>query len=927
MPYRKTVLTTSVITALLFAGGASAHDHTGQSTHENVAVQQTNTGQSTDSGTPSTEDQTELQGVVVSGIRRSLAQSLETKRFSNTIVEAVNAEDLGKFPNTNVAEAMTQIPGVTLDRNMGQGDLVSINGTDPALNLTFINGHLMAEVPWLHGSQPSRGFNFTILPPQLVGRIEVHKTSEARFPEGSIGGTVFVHTRKPLDLDANSVAGSVGMTHNSQAHDHATNPIGSLFYSWKNPESTFGIDVSLSHYKERIDREGLEIFTGYGSASDYSAQLPWHAHDSAKVPGVVNAAWFRQSRERDGAHVTMQWKPTDELEFDLNAMYVDEDYDNWNTSFYPMPSANPDNVDKLGPVKDGVIRTGHVCSTVFSNPCQNGATISGPATTYFDSFPRVSEVKIKGLDLSGGYTGDHWGVNIKAGISKSSNPSQKQYSMNAAYHGGYSFDLDKGATFDDPAAASDPENWTVGGLDGSNPTQLITHHMRQLVDFLQADFHNDFDGPFNRLHYGARFNQNRLAETSHTYDAVGASAQGTLADVVGTDGYVDIISNRVPGFSPGQGRHLQWSRSSQIGSYDNYDLVDNPSAYVNGTVTFAEKNLAAYVQQDFALDRLSGNFGLRYVHTKTETGSIHPGANTPVFPIPDEWRQKTSRSYDEWLPSINLTYNLMDDLLLRGAASETIARPPAFQEVDTFFVADVSIPPQASAGNSELKPYKSTNLDASLEWYFAPQSVFAISAFYKNIRNYISTVAVEEKHLDPKATGDTLDTLMSMGLCDADSICTFSVTKPANVGTGKLLGLNLSYQQNYGETGFGMANSITYSHGTLSTGGDLPFNSKWSANISPYYDKGPFSARLTYNWRSEYLAGGYIAGAPPATTNDYTELDLSLGWRFNKHYSITVDALNLTDQRYIQSFGGDRAVPANRYYNGKRYIAKFNFKF
>ncbi|HEX7340327.1 MAG TPA: TonB-dependent receptor [Rhodanobacteraceae bacterium] len=870
---------------------------------------------------------TQLQGITVSGIRQSLADSLAIKRGANTIVEAVSAEDLGKFPNTNVAEAMTQIPGVTLDRNMGQGDLVSINGTDPALNLTFINGHLMAEVPWLHGSQPSRGFDFTILPPQLVGNIEVHKTSEARFPDGSVGGTIFVHTRKPLDLKANTVAGSIGVTNNSQAHDHATNPIGSLFYSWKNTADTFGFDVSVSHYKERIDREGLEIFNGYSPASDYAANLPWLAHSSDSVPTVINSAWFRQTRERNGAHLTVQWKPTDRLEFSGNAMYVDENYDNWNTSFYPMPSANPGNADAMGAATNGVITSGHLCSTVFSNPCQNGATVSGPATTYFDSFPRKSDVTIKGFDLAGAYRGDGWGVKVQGGISKSSNPDQRQYAMNAAFHGGYSWDLDKGITFDDPAAARDPQNWTVGGLDGSNPTQLLTHDTRQLTDFVQADFHNDFDGAFYKLQYGVRYNQNRLAQTSHTFNAVGPSAQGTLEDIVGTDGYVNIIGNKVPGFAAGSGQHLMWSESGEFASFGNYDLVDDPSSYLNGTFNFDEKNIAAYVQQDFALDRLSGNFGLRYVHTKTTTGSILLGADKAAFPIPQSWWHYGSSSYSEWLPSVNLTYSLLDDLLVRGAISETIARPPAFQEVNSFFIADVAVPPKASAGNADLKPYKSTNIDASVEWYFAPQSVFAVSAFYKNIRNYISTVSVFEQHFDPKATGDTLATLMSMGLCDANAMCKFSVTKPANVGTGKLLGLNLSYQQSFGESGFGMVNSVTYSHGTLSTGGALPYNSKWSANISPYFAKGPFSARLTMNWRDAYLAGGYIAGAPPATTGDYTELDLSLGWTFNKHYSITLDALNLTDQRYIQYFGGNKAMPANRYYNGKRYLAKFNFKF
>ena len=153
-----------------------------------------------------------METIVVRGIRESLKRSLETKRDANAVVDAITAEDIGKFPSTNVAEAMAQIPGVTIDRRFGQGERVSINGTDPSLNLTFLDGHPVAETTWLYGEQPNRGFDYTLLAPEILGKLEVYKSPEARLPEGSIGGTVIMHTREPLDLPNNTISGSIGVT-------------------------------------------------------------------------------------------------------------------------------------------------------------------------------------------------------------------------------------------------------------------------------------------------------------------------------------------------------------------------------------------------------------------------------------------------------------------------------------------------------------------------------------------------------------------------------------------------------------------------------------------------------------------------------------------------------------------------------------------
>src|SRR3546814_640761 len=139
--------------------------------------------------------------IVVTGIRASLEAALDAKRNANAIVDSVSAEDVGKFPNTNVAEALTLVPGVTVDRQFGQGEKVSILGTDPALNRTLLDGQTVASADWFILDSPGRTFNYALLAPQLVNRVDVYKSPEARIDEGSIGGTVNVVHRKPTDTE------------------------------------------------------------------------------------------------------------------------------------------------------------------------------------------------------------------------------------------------------------------------------------------------------------------------------------------------------------------------------------------------------------------------------------------------------------------------------------------------------------------------------------------------------------------------------------------------------------------------------------------------------------------------------------------------------------------------------------------------------
>ncbi len=349
MTCRRTLLSASILAGLSFVGTLYAEDAPQPAAQTGVVTPDAAgpAGASQDSTSSSGQ---EMETIVVRGIRESLKRSLETKRDADAIVDAITAEDIGKFPSTNVAEAMAQIPGVTIDRRFGQGERVSINGTDPSLNLTFLDGHPVAETTWLYGEQPNRGFDYTLLAPEILGKLEVYKSSEARLPEGSIGGTVIMHTRKPLDLPNNTITGSVGVTYGDQSD--ATKPNASFLYSGKTADETFGATISAQHYEEKVDRQGEEIF-GYSPVSSLSSN-PAIAEGIANgslnpndlMPQEINAAYFQQTRKRDSGTINLQWKPNDELEFGMNGLYIREKFDNFNQSMYGFTSQTPLNISE-----------------------------------------------------------------------------------------------------------------------------------------------------------------------------------------------------------------------------------------------------------------------------------------------------------------------------------------------------------------------------------------------------------------------------------------------------------------------------------------------------------------------------------------------------------------------------------------------------
>jgi len=311
----KRMLSAAIAATLMMSTHSWAQDATATN-----QAQQNDSSQHAAQNTNDKQAQT-LTAVTVTGYRASLEKSLDIKRNADSIVDAITAEDVGKFPDNNVAESLSHLPGVTVDRTFGEGERVSILGTDPALNRLLLNGQTLASTNWAGDpdNPDSRSFDYTMLSPQIIGTAEVYKTPQARIDEGSIGGTVIVNTRRPLDLKANTLTGTVSYGYNSNAE--RGKPNASVLYSWKNANDTFGILGTLMHDDRIVDRYGTEIF-GYQQFNDPAdasarpggnhyfppSQVSPDAHGT--YPTSANTAWFHRSASVTACRPASSGSPT-----------------------------------------------------------------------------------------------------------------------------------------------------------------------------------------------------------------------------------------------------------------------------------------------------------------------------------------------------------------------------------------------------------------------------------------------------------------------------------------------------------------------------------------------------------------------------------------------------------------------------------------
>jgi len=907
-----------------------------------VHAQEANTTSAPAAGAP------EVQAVVVTGIRASLEKSLEQKRNAESHLDVLTAEDIGKMPDKNVADSLQRIPGVTTSSAQGseggfdENDRVSMRGTGSSLTQTLVNGHNLASGDWFVLGQTAglvgRSVSYTLLPSEIVGQVEVHKSSEASLVEGGVAGSVDIKTRKPLDF-ANplTVEGSVGGVYSTQASK--TDPQFSGMVNWKNDQNNLGVLVQVFNETRNLVREGQEVL-GYSQIAPGSKIATSNPDLSgAWYPSLIGSAYFQQKRVRTGGLFDVEMKPSSGLTVDLNGFSSKVNASNTNDNFMFWGDSIVNHGAGLAPLPGYTVKNTNGISTLTS---AQFAALPGTNYGVYDQIARPDEGSSSNyvdLDVTWRVT-DHLKLKSSLGtsIGHGRTPIQDVAETNVTGTGAaYQLNgISSGANvnFGNNNNASQAPNTTFGWIFGDQFTDVIDTEKWGQIDGEYALN----EGVFRTLQFGIR-------EADHSRSSAGVVGQG--AGCAGPNGWEPFkwsvpvtycpagatspytISTLPPAsgsypsnFGAGLGGTFPnnvWTNSTaQLAAYDALyatRATDGSRDDWGSDYSLQEKSQAAYGQANLAGDGWSGNFGLRFVRTLedvtnnvgTPTGTITTSAFGPYNVV------HTNSTYNDVLPSANLRFDVTKDLVARVAASSTMTRPDYGALAGSVSLgtppADPSTTGVGSGANPKLKPIKSNNLDATLEWYFAPKSLASVGVYYMDLTSYVGYGVANQSYF---TTAQQYPQGAQVG---------YAVTVPVNT-TGFVKGLELSLEmpvyQNFGfSSNFTLNDARDTGDGpTAMANGNLIGASKQSGSLSGYFENDTYNARVTYSYRSSNFVG--LDSALPFYQAGSGELAASFGYKINDHLALSLDAQNLNNPKlryYAQNEDEMRAV----YKNGQQF--------
>lgn len=835
----------------------------------------------------------EPQTVIVTGVRAALEQSLRQKRNADSVVEVVTAEDIGKMPDKNVADAIQRLPGVNTQSSaggeggFGENDRVSLRGTSPSLQQTLFNGHAISTGDWFLlnqiGGNVGRSSSFSLLPSELVGSVVVQKSATADLVEGGVSGAINVITRRPLDFRQQlTVEGSVQANYNDLS-DKAEPHLSGLV-NWKNAGNTAGFLLQAFSEKAAVRRDGQEIL-GYTPISATSAAAVANPQlAGVMVPTFIGAALFEQVKKRTGGAFDVEVRPSNALTLDVNGFYSELEAPHQNTNWIAAP-ANSINGSNLVPLTSTVRNNTLVAASFASNSGEVDNIYrpeAGGESWYldFNGKFRVSE----DLTLSGKLGKTHGiGYDRKDVYYQNNVDGGMVYALNGLSPASVSY---PGGNTTSPGSTA----WAGGG-----EAQSVDQEKYAQVD---GDWRVRGD-LVESVRFGARFtDHHRTAE--HPLETrpgpVGFSNPGPAwnGQMYPSDFGSDLGGNLSSAYFKYDGAALgEW------GAVPGNRLLDYTLRH-NWMDEFKvrEKTSALYAMADLGGDGWSGNIGLRAVETRQTTVVNLAGGPNPITGSAFGAYTPTTfeRTYRDYLPSANIKFDVRPDFVVRTALAKTIARPDYSALGGSVSLNDDAL--SGSGGNVNLDPVRSTNFDLSAEWYFAPKAMLSAGFFYMDLRSIVA---------QGTSTGTYYNNKRS-------ALAEYQITSPFNTsGTNK--GVELSYQQPLGQN-FGFLANYTHADGELDDGGELLNSSKNTYNLTGYFENERFSARLAYNFRSAYKAG--VDRGASQHVDDMPSLAGSINVKLTESLTLTFDALNITNET-IKMYAENHDRPRAFYSNGRTF--------
>lgn len=885
--------------------------------------------------------------IVVTGIQVSIADSLATKRDEVSIVEVVSAEEIGKLPDVSIAESLARLPGLTAQRVNGRAQVISIRGLSPDFSTTLLNGRQQAS------SGDNRGVEFDQYPSELLSGVVVYKTPDANIAGMGLSGTADLRTVRPLEYGRRAIALNLRgeLTSGDRLNDDVRNYGGrfSVSYIDQNESGTLGWAIGFAHLDAPSQNQHYKAYNyeTYGQAFVRDRISPDSADTATFLTGQEIFAYSREQR-RDAVMGIVEWQPDDMVHVTADLYYsrFKQDETMRGAQWFSNVWADSQNFSNVG------------TATVGGTLTALTGTNTGVAPIVRNDFnTRDDELFSAGLNGEFQMTDN---LSFIADLSYSHNSRDESITetyagfgccvtssgQNAArvfdtirwditnLVGGTGYPTyDEGLNYADASRVSlgDRAPWGGWGHDG----QTKEPHVNESVYALDLGFHYAIeDGFFDALDFGVNFTRREKDKRVDEFDLM--LKNGRLQSLVGSQYLVNPTSLGYAGF----GNVLSVDLPSALPVYyDRLTFINNDT--FDKSWAIEEEVLTARARLSIDTGPLRGNIGLQFLHQRqTSLGSAINRTVTPRVVTP----YRDGAAYTDFLPSLNLSYDLGGGHRIRFAAARTVARP-RMDEMRANFLPNFSnpcggsppcVPGQtinpwsASGGNPNLEPWRANGIDLAYEWYIGPASYISIAVFYKDLENYIFT---QRQAFD--FTGLPLPPTAALIPAGVIISPIGQINQPANGSGGSIKGLEISGAMQFGRIasfleGFGVQGSYSRTRSNLhplalNTAGNnqtaiqatrIPGLSGSVYNITGYYERYGFQARASYRRRSAFKGEVTqlfaVRGLTEILADD--QLDAQIGYTFQEGsplegFGILLQANNITDSPYRTRLGVDGGGP------------------
>ncbi|RHW17452.1 TonB-dependent receptor [Sphingomonas gilva] len=863
---------------------------------------------------PAEIEQAEEAEIIVTGYRESLRQALIQKREGDRVQEVLSSEDLGKLPEASIAESLARLPGITTNRDRGNGTQISIRGMGPNLVNTLLNGREIVS------AEASRNIRYEQFPAELLNGAFIYKSPTSEQVEGAIAGQVDLRTVKPLDGSVGNrlvvnLRGTFGDEADKVQDADPFGYIASISYVGRLTDN-LGVAIGYSGRRQAVATTRTNIFRYTNSFAD----LDGDGQGNDNIPFGFEALARGGDDIRHGGLAAVQWQPSDTIEINADFLYSHVSFDETQRGFRVegFPFGNV----QSGVVTDNGYVTG-ITTTVFPGNEGFGQNVRGVNELFF------FEDDLYAGGLNARYSANGWTVTADAGYSTTHRDQQfltlRTQPFGAVPTTRFRSFAGRVPEMEISLDLTDPDVYRIADFqipENGGGAPIVNDELISGT----LDVERELGGLFRSVAVGARYTDRSKDYTQRTqFGFIDPAARVPIpASLLNQPFYFAGEYFGLPGVSS---IRIEEAVAQFFGPINpTTSFFDQRSSWV-----VAEKTYAGYAQLNIDGDLLglpvTGNAGVRVIRTETLSSSTRidqtqqpDGSVTEVavpVAIPNE--------FTDWLPNINLNFRLTDQLQLRLGASRAVARAP-LDDLNAGFGVFTFGAPAAFGGNPFLEPFRANQLDASLEWYFDRDSAITVAAFYKDLDTYIVPQVTPITVPNPAGGPDLEGTFR----------------QPVNGEGGYIRGFEILFQKAFTFLpspldGFGVYANYSYTDSNISVEENdnaigsiaLPGLSKHVLNGVLYYSKAGFEGRIGYRWRDSYATelgdtDRILFTAPEGV------VDFQLSYEFPDTTPIgglqlTFQANNVTNEPF-ETYYGDRDLQGRYEKFGARYMFGIGFE-